>query len=178
MLWWLSHMTRIVMKLVTMAKKNGASLIRPSDNDVVSVDGSWRFRTSNVMAKAKTPSLKASVLAVSFAPRLSLFSMGWIRRHASGRFEGAAGRPAGSEFFESSVRSSFHERFAVMSRPRGQVFLPLQVTKYGHRIPDSNQSRSRQWQVPREASEPELLRRGRSHRALVRSNWRNRKPSA
>src|SRR5947208_13946424 len=95
MLWWLSHMTRIVMKLVTMAKKNGASLIRPSDNDVVSVDGSWRFRTSNVMAKAKTPSLKASVLAVSFAPRLSPFSMGRVRRHASGRFEGAAGRSDG-----------------------------------------------------------------------------------
>src|SRR5437870_13665018 len=85
-------MTRIVMKLVTMAKKNGVSLIRPSDNDVVSVDGSWRFRTSSVMAKAKTPSLKASVLAVSFAPRLSPFSMGRVRRHASGRFEGAAGR--------------------------------------------------------------------------------------
>src|SRR5437660_2880625 len=95
MLWWLSHMTRIVMKLVTMAKKNGASLIRPSDNDVVSVDGSWRFRTSNVMAKAKTPSLKASVLAVSFAPRLSPFSMGRVRGHASGRFEGAAGRSDG-----------------------------------------------------------------------------------
>src|SRR5207244_7267576 len=91
MLWWLSHMTRIVMKLVTMAKKNGASLIRPSDNDVVSVEGSWRFRTSSVMAKAKTPSLKASVLAVSFAPRLSPFSMGRVRRHASGRFEGAPG---------------------------------------------------------------------------------------
>src|SRR5437773_8281658 len=95
MLWWLSHMTRIVMKLVTMAKKNGASLISPSDNDVVSVDGSRRFRTSNVMAKAKTPSLKASVLAVSFAPRLSLISMGRVRRHASGRFEGAAGRSDG-----------------------------------------------------------------------------------
>src|SRR6266566_266724 len=92
MLWWLSHMTRIVMKLVTMAKKNGASLISPSDNVTSREDGSRRFRTSNVIAKANTPSLKASVLAVSLAPRLSPFSMGWIRRHASGRFEGAAGR--------------------------------------------------------------------------------------
>jgi hypothetical protein len=51
-------------------------LIRPSDNDTPEVDGSRRFRTSNVIAKAKTPSLKASVLAVSFAPRLSPFSIG------------------------------------------------------------------------------------------------------
>src|SRR6267143_2166672 len=89
MLWWLSHMTRIVKKLVTKAKKDCHSLIRPSDNDTPDVDGSRRFSTSNVIAKANTPSLKASVLAVSFAPRLSPFSMGWIRRHASGRFEGA-----------------------------------------------------------------------------------------
>src|SRR5436309_3353090 len=52
-------------------------------------------RDENVMAKAKTPSLKAAVLAVSFAPRLSPFSMGRIRGHASGRFEGAAGRSDG-----------------------------------------------------------------------------------
>src|SRR5437879_6864891 len=128
MLWWLSHMTRIVMKLVTKAKKNGASLIRPSVNDGASVDGSWRFRTSNVIAKAKTPSLNASVLAVSFAPRLSPFSMGRTRRHASGRFEGAAVQdPTGSKSFESSVHVSFHGRFAVTSRPRGEVFLPFQV---------------------------------------------------
>src|SRR6267378_5561412 len=88
-LWWLSHITRIVMKLVPRAKKAGNSLIRPSVNETPDVDGSRRFRTSNVIAKANTPSLKASVLAVSFAPRLSPFSMGWIRRHASGRFEGA-----------------------------------------------------------------------------------------
>src|SRR5437899_5555448 len=118
MLWWLSHMTRIVMKLVTMAKKNGASLIRPSDNDMVSVDGSRRFRTSSVMAKAKTPSLKASVLAVSFAPRLSPFSIGRIRRHASGRFEGAAG-PRGNSRYER----------------RRDVPLPARVTKYGRHVP-------------------------------------------
>src|SRR5713226_8747234 len=75
MLWWLSHMTRIVMKLVTKAKKDCHSLIRPWDKETPDVDGSRRFRTSNVIAKAKTPSLKASVLAVSFAPRLSPVSM-------------------------------------------------------------------------------------------------------
>src|SRR6266550_3997956 len=84
-----------IMWAATIEVVKGVSLIRPSDNDVVSVDGSWRFRTSSVMAKAKTPSLKASVLAVSFAPRLSPFSMGRVRRHASGRFEGAAGRSDG-----------------------------------------------------------------------------------
>src|SRR5207302_4969760 len=51
--------------------------------------------------------------------------------------------PMGSESFESSVRLSFHGRFAVASRPRGEVFLPFQVTKYGHRIPGSKQSRSK-----------------------------------
>src|SRR5207247_9982730 len=91
-------MTRIVMKVVTKAKKDCHSLTKPSNNGTPedmpgdTNEGSRRFRTSNVMAKAKTPSLKASVLAVSFAPRLSPFSMGRIRGHASGRFAGAAGR--------------------------------------------------------------------------------------
>src|SRR5437762_12932908 len=78
-------MTRIVMKVVTKAKKDCHSLTKPSNNGTPEDtpgdmnDGSRRFRTSNVMAKAKTPSLKASVLAVSFAPRLSPFSMGRVR---------------------------------------------------------------------------------------------------
>src|SRR5436309_8950602 len=99
-------MTRIVMKVVTKAEKDCHSLTKPSNNGTPEYtpgdrnDGSRRFRTSNVIAKANTPSLKASVLAVSLAPRLSPFSMGWIRRHASGRFEGAAGRSRG-------VRSSY-----------------------------------------------------------------------
>src|SRR5712692_3850150 len=75
MLWWLSHMTRIVMKLVTKAKKDCHSLIRPWDKETPDVDGSRRFRTSKVIAKAKTPSLKASVLAVSCASRLPTVSM-------------------------------------------------------------------------------------------------------
>src|SRR2546430_15116207 len=111
-------MTRIVMKLVTNAKKNGASLIRPSVNDGASVDGSWRFRTSNVIAKAKTPSLKASVLAVSLAPRLSPLSIGRTRRHASGRFEGAVGPRGNSRY-----------------GPRRDAPLPARVTKYGRRVP-------------------------------------------
>src|SRR6266571_4150589 len=112
-------MTRIVMKVVTKAKKDCHSPTKPSNKGTPEDtpgdrnDGSRRFRTSNVMAKAKTPSLKASVLAVSFAPRLSPFSMGRLRGHASGQFEGAAVRyPTGSKSFESSVRLSFHGRFA------------------------------------------------------------------
>src|SRR5437879_13274480 len=57
-------MTRIVMKVVTKAKKDCHSPTKPSNNGTPEDtpgdrnDGSRRFRTSNVMAKAKTPSLK------------------------------------------------------------------------------------------------------------------------
>src|SRR3989442_13563535 len=117
-------MTRIVMKVVTKAKKDCHSLTKPSNNGTPEDtpgdmnDGSRRFRTSNVMAKAKTPSLKASVLAVSFAPRLSLFSIGRTRRHASGRFEGAVGPRGDSRY-----------------RPQRDAPLPARVTKYGRRVP-------------------------------------------
>src|SRR5205809_6580582 len=116
-------MTRIVMKVVTKAKIDCHSLTKPSNNGTPYYtpgernDGSRRFRTSSVIAKANTPSLKASVLAVSLAPRLSPFSMGWIRRHASGRFEGAAGRSRG-------VRSSYRGK----SRNTAIVFrVPIEV---------------------------------------------------
>src|SRR2546430_12105050 len=118
MLWWLSHITRIVMKLVPRAKKAGNSSIRPWDRETPDVAGSRRFSTSNVIAKAKTPSLKASVLAVSFAPRLSPFSIGRTRRHASGRFEGAVGPRGDSRY-----------------GPRRDAALPARVTKYGRRVP-------------------------------------------
>src|SRR5437879_10944200 len=75
--------------------------------------------------------------------------MGRVRGHASGRFEGAAVQdPTGSKSFESSVHVSFHGRFAVTSRPRGEVFLPFQVTKYGHRIPGLKQSWSKSGRPP------------------------------
>src|SRR6267143_2253865 len=111
-------MTRIVMKLVTKAKKDCHSLIRPSDKETPDVDGSRRFRTSNVIANANTPSLKASVLAVSFAPRLTLFSMGWIRRHASGRFEGAP-EALGKRPSEDRSTVSTQEMVGTGARSRG-----------------------------------------------------------
>src|SRR5881396_3367354 len=123
-------MTRIVMKVVTKAKKDCHSLTKPSNKGTPEDtpgdmnDGSRRFRTSNVMAKAKTPSLKASVLAVSFAPRLSPFSMGWIPRDASGRFEGAAGGSDGVWVSSSRpVRLSFHGWFAITSSTQGEASL-------------------------------------------------------
>src|SRR6267378_5725768 len=124
-LWWLSHITRIVMKLVPRAKKAGNSLIRPSVNETPDVDGSRRFRTSNVIAKANTPSLKASVLAVSFAPRLSPVSMGWIRRHASGRFEGAP-EASGKRHAEDRSTVSTQEMVGADACSRG----PLPITTY------------------------------------------------
>src|SRR3989442_553832 len=123
MLWWLSHMTRIVMKLVTKAKKDCHSLIRPSDNETPDVDGSRRFRTSKVIAKAKTPSLKASVLAVSCASRLPTVSMGRKGLHASGRFEsaaGAEGKSASSNVTPSS-RSESRNTAVVFGNPQFEV---------------------------------------------------------
>src|SRR5438445_5263719 len=64
-------MIRTVMKLVTNAKNEGHSSIRPWDSDTPDVAGSRRFSASSVIANAKTPSLNASILAVSFSSRLS-----------------------------------------------------------------------------------------------------------
>src|SRR3989442_7544880 len=64
-------MIRTVMKLVTNAKNEGHSSIRHSDSETPDVAGSRRFSASSVIANAKTPSLKASILAVSFSSRLS-----------------------------------------------------------------------------------------------------------
>src|SRR2546428_2363142 len=113
-----SHINGIVMKLVPRAKTAGNSSIRPWDRETPDVAGSRRFSTSNVIAKAKPPSLKASVLAVSFAPRLSPFSIGRTRRHASGRFEGAVGPRGDSRY-----------------GPQRDAPLPARVTKYGRRVP-------------------------------------------
>jgi len=60
-------MMRTVTKLVTSAKNEGHACFRPLNNERLLVAGSRKFNTSNVMANAKTPSLKASILAVSFS---------------------------------------------------------------------------------------------------------------
>src|SRR2546425_13092579 len=69
-------MIRTVTKLVTNAKNDGHSSIRPWDNDTPDVAGSRRFNASSVIANAKTPSLNASILAVSFSSRLSRLTIG------------------------------------------------------------------------------------------------------
>src|SRR6266571_7562774 len=67
-------MMRTVTKLVPKAKNTALSLTRPWSNETPFRDGSWRFNASNVMANAKTPSLNASILAVSRSSRLSRLS--------------------------------------------------------------------------------------------------------
>jgi len=67
-LWWFTHIIRMVMKLVTRARKVGHSSSRPGRRGVAPpAVGSFRFRTSNVIANAKTPSLNASRRPVSFS---------------------------------------------------------------------------------------------------------------
>src|SRR5467141_1228396 len=67
-------MMRTVTKLVTKAKNVGHSLYKPANSETFVLVGSWRFRASNVMANAKTPSLNASILPVSRSSRLSRLS--------------------------------------------------------------------------------------------------------
>src|SRR5467141_2013037 len=90
-------MMRTVTKLVTKAKNVGHSLYKPANSETFVLVGSWRFRASNVMANAKTPSLNASILPVSRSSRLSRLSRlmigGLDRSQASSRFE-CASRPA------------------------------------------------------------------------------------
>ena len=63
------------MKLVTKANKAGHCFKSPSNSDDPankgSDKGSLRFKTNSVIAKAKIPSLNASVLAVSRSSKLS-----------------------------------------------------------------------------------------------------------
>src|SRR2546427_2077006 len=84
-------MMRTVTKLVTKAKNAGHSLIRPSESDTPLPEGSRRFKASNVIANANTPSLNASIRTVSFS---SIASRSIMRfgpaGHASGRFESAS----------------------------------------------------------------------------------------
>ena len=65
-------MISIVVKLVTKAKKIGHCVSKPFRRVPPTLVGSLRPRTSSVMAKAKTPSLKASRRAVSFASNLAI----------------------------------------------------------------------------------------------------------
>src|SRR5437899_11794551 len=75
-------MIKTVMKLVTNAKNEGHSSIRPWDRDTPDVAGSRRFSASSVIANAKTPSLNASILAVSFSSRFSRsITMVWPGTH-------------------------------------------------------------------------------------------------
>src|SRR2546422_10283218 len=98
-------MIRTVTKLVTNAKNDGHSSIRPWDSDTPDVAGSRRFKARSVIANAKTPSLNASILAVSFSSKLSVLIIG-LTGHVPVRFESAP-RP----FDRVRPRSSFGHPF-------------------------------------------------------------------
>src|SRR5436189_272383 len=55
-------MIRTVTKLVTNAKNDGHSSIRPWDSDTPDVAGSRRFKARSVIANAKTPSLNVTII--------------------------------------------------------------------------------------------------------------------
>src|SRR5437867_11804909 len=101
-------MMRTVTKLVTKAKNAGHSLIRPSESDTPLPEGSRRFKASNVIANANTPSLNASIRTVSFSSRASrsIVRLG-LPRHASGRFESASRNS--ERFASASDRLSLNE---------------------------------------------------------------------
>src|SRR2546422_1187568 len=93
-------MMRTLTKLVTKAKNEGHSSMRPWDNEAPFPTGSLRFKASSVIANANTPSLNASIRVVSFSSSASRASRSITRLglagHASGRFESAFHKAMGA----------------------------------------------------------------------------------
>src|SRR2546422_3124563 len=132
-------MMRTLTKLVTKAKNEGHSLIRPSESDTPLPEGSRRFKASNVIANANTPSLNASIRTVSFSSRASRSIMRLdLPRHASDRFESASRKRRRSAFASDRLRLNEVEGTCGASHGHEiETCGPWETAPFGFRAPGS-----------------------------------------
>jgi hypothetical protein len=118
-------MIRTVTKLVAKAKNDCQSSRRPRSNEPPFGAGSRRLSTRSVIAKAKTPSLKASIRSVSRSSDLS----GFIVRpgtweDTSGHLEFALRHLAAIEDTSPELRPAprdLGDRVARVRKPFGEM---------------------------------------------------------